>query len=184
MNASTNQFPKSVVSHPPATDTAAAPLSVPTDGRGAPFHLPADPCADPVTVSLVGVPQGKGRARAFLRGGHIGHYTPEKTRTYEGMIRSAAMDEIGNKPLFDCPVEFVLRAIFPVPTSWSGKKRQLALTGGIKPGKKPDLDNIAKAWNDGLNSVVYRDDALICRMTLDKRYGPQALVVVTVRPLP
>jgi Holliday junction resolvase RusA-like endonuclease len=146
--------------------------------------MPEETTQDPVTINLVGVPQGKGRARAFLRAGHISHYTPEKTRTYEGMIRSAAMDAIGNKPPFDEPVEFVMRAIFPVPASWSTKKRTAALTGMLKPGKKPDLDNIAKAWNDALNGVVYRDDSLICRMTLDKRYGPQALVVVTVRPLP
>lgn len=155
-----------------------------TSFADAPFHAPVEPGHDPVTISLAGEPQGKGRARAFLRGGHIGHYTPEKTRTYEGMIRSAAMDAIGNKPPFEDPVEFVMRAIFPVPASWSGKKRDRAMTGEIKPGKKPDLDNIAKAWNDALNGVVYRDDALICRMTLDKRYGPQALVVVTVRPIP
>lgn len=150
----------------------------------APFHAPVDPGREPVTISLAGAPQGKGRARAFLRAGHISHYTPEKTRTYEGMIRVAAMAEIGNKPPIEDAVEFVMRAIFPVPQSWSGKKRQQALTGEIKPGKKPDLDNIAKAWNDALNGVVYRDDSLICRMTLEKRYGPQALVVVTVRPLP
>ena len=139
----------------------------------------------PVTISLAGTPQGKGRARAFQRGGHIGHYTPEKTRTYEGMIRTAAMQELGHMAQlpFNEPVEFILRAIFPVPASWSERKRQQAITGEIKPGKKPDLDNIAKAWNDALNGVVYRDDSLICRMTLDKRYGPQALVVVTVRPV-
>jgi Holliday junction resolvase RusA-like endonuclease len=139
--------------------------------------------SDPITISLQGAPQGKGRARSFIRAGQIGHYTPEKTRTYEGMIRTAAMQELGNKPALDCPVEFVLRAIFPVPASWSERKRQQAITGEIKPGKKPDLDNIAKAWNDALNGVVYRDDSLICRMTLDKRYGPHALVVVTVRPV-
>ncbi|WLA78809.1 RusA family crossover junction endodeoxyribonuclease [Bradyrhizobium elkanii] len=136
----------------------------------------------PITICLQGAPQGKGRARAFVRGGHVGHYPP-KTRTYEGMIRTAAMLELGSRPLLDEPVEFVLRAVFPVPASWSERKRQQAITGDIKPGKKPDLDNIAKAWNDALNGVVYRDDSLICRMTLDKRYGPQPLVVVTVRPI-
>jgi Holliday junction resolvase RusA-like endonuclease len=150
----------------------------------APFHLPAGALPDPITVTLTGIPQGKGRARAFLRAGHISHYTPEKTRTYEGMIRSAAMNEMGNRAPLDCPVEFVMRAIFPVPTSWSDKKRQRALTGEIKPGKKPDLDNIAKAWKDALNSVAYRDDCLICRSVQEKRYGPQALVVCTVRALP
>lgn len=44
------------------------------------------PLAEPLTFSLAGHPQGKGRARAFVRGGHVGHYTPEKTRSYEGMI--------------------------------------------------------------------------------------------------
>jgi Holliday junction resolvase RusA-like endonuclease len=138
---------------------------------------------EPITISLQGPPQGKGRARAFVRAGHVGHYTPEKTRTYEGMIRTAAMDELAGRLPLDEPVEFVLRAIFPVPASWSERKRQQAITGDIKPGKKPDLDNIAKAWNDALNGVAYRDDSLICRMTLDKRYGPQALVVVTVKPI-
>ncbi|MBP1297404.1 RusA family crossover junction endodeoxyribonuclease [Bradyrhizobium elkanii] len=137
-----------------------------------------------ISITLLGAPQGKGRARAFVRGGHVGHYTPEKTRTYEGMIRTAAMLELGSRPPLDEPVEFVLRAVFPVPTSWSQRKRQQAITGDIKPGKKPDLDNIAKAWNDALNGVAYRDDSLICRMTLDKRYGPQPLVVCTVRPMP
>lgn len=137
----------------------------------------------PITISLAGQPQGKGRARAFIRGGHIGHVTPEKTRTYEGMIRTAAMQEMGGRLPIDRPVEFTLRAIFPVPASWPERKRQQAITGDIKPGKKPDLDNVAKAWNDALNGVAYRDDSLICRMTLEKRYGPQALVVVTVKPM-
>ena len=137
---------------------------------------------DPITISLVGPPQGKGRARAFLRGGHIGHYTPEETRTYEGMIRTQAMEAMGARPPVDEPVEFVLRAVFPVPASWSQKKRDRAITGEILPGKKPELDNIAKAWNDALNGVAYRDDSLICRMTLDKRYGAQPLVAVVIRP--
>lgn len=138
---------------------------------------------EPITITLVGAPQGKGRARAFLRGGHIGHYTPEKTATYEGMIRTAAMQKLAGAPAFDEPVEFILRAIFPVPASWSEKKKQAAIVGDIKPGKKPDLDNICKAWNDALNGVVYRDDSLICRMALEKRYGLQPLVVCTIKPI-
>lgn len=139
--------------------------------------------SEPLTICLLGAPQGKGRARAFRRGSHIGHYTPEKTRTYEGMIRTAAAVELVGRAAFDEPLEFTLRAVFPVPASWSERKRQQAIVGEIKPGKKPDLDNIAKAWNDALNGVAYRDDSLICRMTLDKRYGPQPLVVVTVKPI-
>jgi Holliday junction resolvase RusA-like endonuclease len=148
-----------------------------------PFLPPAEPEPEPITISLAGVPQGKGRARAFLRGGHISHYTPEKTRSYEGMVRTAAMLEMGNRQPIEGPVEFVMRAVFPVPSSWSLRKQQHALTGEIKPAKKPDLDNIAKAWNDALNGVAYADDSQIVRMTLEKRYGQAPLVVCTVRPL-
>jgi Holliday junction resolvase RusA-like endonuclease len=141
---------------------------------------PEVPVMKPITISLSGPPQGKGRARAFLRGGHIGHYTPEKTRSYAGMIRTAAIEALGDRLPFDMPVSFTLRAVFPVPASWSRRKQQQAIVGELKPGKKPDLDNIAKAWNDALNGVVYRDDALIVRSILEKRYGPAGLVVVTV----
>jgi Holliday junction resolvase RusA-like endonuclease len=135
----------------------------------------------PVTITLAGDPQGKGRARAFRRGNFIGHYTPEKTRTYEGMIRTAAMDAMGDRAPIEQPVELVMRAVFAVPTSYSNKKRAAALTGALLPARKPDIDNIAKAWSDALNGVVYRDDAQIVRTVFEKRYGPAALVVATVR---
>jgi Holliday junction resolvase RusA-like endonuclease len=138
---------------------------------------------EPVTVTLAGAPQGKGRARSYLRGGRIRHYTPEPTRSYEGMIRTAAMDALCDRAPIDTPVAFELTAVFPVPASWSERRRQQALDGEIKPGKKPDLDNIAKAWNDALNGVAYRDDSLICNMTLAKRYGLAPLVSVTVTPM-
>jgi Holliday junction resolvase RusA-like endonuclease len=136
---------------------------------------------DPITFSLSGDPQGKGRARAFVRHGHVGHYTPEKTRTYEGMIRTAAMDAMAGLAPVDVPVEITLSAIFAVPASWSEKKRQAAIRGEIKPAKKPDIDNVIKAWTDAMNGVVFRDDALIVKGSFAKAYGPQALVAVTVR---
>ena len=30
-------------------------------------------------ATIPGVPVAKGRARAFVRNGHVGHYTPDKT---------------------------------------------------------------------------------------------------------
>jgi Holliday junction resolvase RusA-like endonuclease len=94
---------------------------------------------------------------------------------------SFALKALGSQPPFDKPIEFVMRAVFPVPASWSQRKRDQAVVGDIKPAKKPDLDNIAKAWNDALNGVVDRDDPLIVRMTLEKHYGQQPLVAVTVK---
>lgn len=147
-----------------------------------PFGVPADTASDPVTVILAGEPQGKGRARAFRRGSFIGHYTPEKTRTYEGMIRTAAMDVMADRPPIETPVALYIRAVFAPPSSWSKRKRAAAIAGLIRPAKKPDIDNILKAWSDALNGVVYRDDVLIVRVSVDKRYGPAPMVIATVRP--
>lgn len=147
-----------------------------------PFALPANTADEFVIISLSGDPQGKGRARAFRRGNFIGHYTPEKTRSYEGMIRTAAMDVMGSRAPIDCPIEVTLSAIFAIPASFSRKKRDMALSGALRPAKKPDADNIIKAWTDAMNGVVYRDDCLIVKGSFAKTYGVSPMVCVTVRP--
>lgn len=138
----------------------------------------------PITISLAGPPRGKQRARfGRLANGRVVAFTPQQTKSYEAMIRLLAQQEMAGRAPFEGPVKLELRAVFDVPSSWSKKKEADALTGQIRPTKKPDIDNIAKAWNDGLNGVVYKDDAQIVVQSLSKYYGPQALVVVTVSPL-
>jgi hypothetical protein len=82
---------------------------------------------DPITISVTGPPQGKGRARSFLRCGRIGHYTPQRTRTYESLIFGAAIDAMGDRPPFDEPIHLEMRAIYAIPASWSERKRQRAM---------------------------------------------------------
>ena len=141
------------------------------------------PLDEPLTIVLAGHPQGKGRARSFLRGSHIGHYTPEKTRSYEGMIREAATTEMAGRLPTPDPVEVTLTAFFDVPKSYSKTKRAAALGNSLLPAKKPDIDNIIKAFVDALNGVVFKDDCQIVRGVYAKVYGPAPQVVVTVRPL-
>ncbi len=117
--------------------------------------------SEPITISLQGPPQGKGRARAFVRGGHVGHYTPEKTRTYEGMIRTAAMQELAGGRRSTPPVEiFIARRSFPVPASWSERKRQQAHRWARSSRAKSRTSTTSRRrGTDALNGVVYRDDA-------------------------
>lgn len=37
--------------------------------------------------------------------------------------------------------------------------------------KKPDVDNLAKIVLDSLNKIAYDDDAQVCRLLVEKRYG-------------
>ena len=132
---------------------------------------------DHVAFSLAGHPQGKGRARAVRRGNFIGHYTPEKTRSYEGMLRHEATVAMAGRAPFDVPVSIVISAHFDVPASWSKAKRAAALANQSKPGKKPDLDNIVKAVVDACNRARLPLSALALSMAC-----PTPTSTATTRP--
>lgn len=130
-----------------------------------------------------GKPQGKGRARAFkMRNGHIGHYTPGKTKTYEGLIQSGAIDAMGVERPTCRPVKLSLLINYEVPISWPKWKIQYALNGQIAPTVKPDSDNVCKAVKDALNGVVWKDDCQVVMMDIQKQYSvdPGLLISVTM----
>ncbi len=73
----------------------------------------------------------------------------------------------------------MIRASFLVPQSWSQKRKREA----VWKTSKPDADNLAKLVKDSLNKIVFRDDAQVCELTVQKRYGVCSELVVTVEQL-
>lgn len=141
-----------------------------------------------VSFSLPGAPFGKGRPRARIvktAGGNefVSMYTPKETQNYEGMIRQMAALAMRGRPPMECPVTLSVNAVFAIPPSMPKYKQALALTDQHWPGVKPDLDNVVKAIADGINKIVLRDDALICRLICTKRFGRSPAVHVLVTPL-
>lgn len=126
--------------------------------------------AAPVLIDLPGLPRGKGRPRFAMRGGRPSTYTDDKTRSFEGALRQAAQVAMAGRPPLECAVVMDMRAVFPVPASWSKKKQAEALAGMLRPTGKPDADNLLKV-SDGLNGIVFRDDAQVVRAVVEKRYG-------------
>lgn len=137
-----------------------------------------------IEIRIPGAPQGKGRARSMrLKSGQTIHYTPEKTRTYEGVIKSLAIDAMGDGLPFGGPLELEIVCTYPVAASWPAWKRELALAGQLAATVKPDLDNVAKAVKDALNGVVWGDDTQVIRALITKVYGERPQVIARVRPL-
>jgi Holliday junction resolvase RusA-like endonuclease len=134
---------------------------------------------EPVTFSLPGAPRGQQRTG----GNGKQRYTQKKTRSYEAALGTmAAIAMRGRGPIVGAALALDLRAIFPIPKSWSKAKRQAAIIGEIRPTGKPDLSNIIKAAEDAMNKIVYGDDSAIVDFTHCKKvYGVQAMVVVTVK---
>lgn len=130
-----------------------------------------------ITISLPGIPQGKGRPRFVRKTGHA--FTPAKTRSYESMLQGVAIDAMRGLNPIEGPVRVEVEAYFPVPASWSKAKRSAALLGITRPAKKPDADNLLKIL-DALNEVVFHDDAQIVSATVDKHYSDQPRLVVKI----
>lgn len=131
-----------------------------------------------VTFTVYGEPQGKGRPR-FTRSGHA--YTPDKTASYEGEIRQMAAAAMGSSEPLETPVSVFCYVTLPIPASTPKKRLKAFLDGSERPLKKPDLDNVAKAFLDGMNGIVYKDDKQVIVLQCKKVYGTIPSVHILVQ---
>lgn len=113
-------------------------------------------------------PVAKARARAGA-GGRF--YTPKKTSNYESIVALHAKQAMKWRAHIDSACVLNLVFHMPIPKSWSQKKRAQAIGGEIRHTSKPDLDNLIKAIKDGLNGIVWVDDAQVVRVVAEKKYS-------------
>ncbi len=86
-----------------------------------------------------------------VKRGHTGAaYVPTKTRNFKNTVKYYASEFCINK-LLKGPLRLTVRFILTRPRSITRRT----------PWKRPDLDNYMKALMDGLNGVLYADDAQI-----------------------
>lgn len=97
----------------------------------------------------------------------------------------------------DEPVDVKIVAYFPVPKSWSKKRRTLCLANQELPTKKPDADNVGKIIMDGMNPKmkrdkqlhkmvevmrgIYHDDKQVTTLVVKKRYAERPRVEVRIK---
>jgi Holliday junction resolvase RusA-like endonuclease len=135
---------------------------------------------DAIVVTVPGAPVGKGRPRVSRMGGFARLYTPEKTASYESLVKLAGSQAMAGRDPILGPVRVRLDVCCPIPASWSGKKREMAARGEIRPTTKPDLDNVAKVLFDGLNGIVWRDDVQVVCAEIEKTYSHSPRVVMCI----
>lgn len=107
-------------------------------------------------------------------------YTPEKTVSYENLVKVVAAQAMAGRQIIEGSVEVVLVVQVQAPESWSKKKRAAALSGELAPTSKPDLDNIIKGIFDAMNGVVFKDDKQVSFVTAQKMYSQTPCVAVGV----
>lgn len=131
--------------------------------------------------TVPGEPMGKQRPKFSRKGSCVHTYTPEKTVSYENLVKLEYQRQCGNVSFpKGTELEMHIEAYFSIPKSASKKKAAQMLDGQIRPTKKPDADNIIKIIADSLNGIAYYDDSQIVSCKCDKYYGSQACVIVLI----
>lgn len=104
------------------------------------------------TFFVPGKPRGKGRPRINMKTGRM--YTPAATKQYESEVRQAFLRQ-GGESFGGAPLMVEIEAQYPMPKSWSRKRKDEA-RGGYA-GMKVDIDNLAKVVLDSLTETTVKD---------------------------
>lgn len=131
---------------------------------------------------VLGEPQGKGRPKFSRVGNHVQTRTPDETVIYENLIKTEYQRQCGGLRFQDGDqLDVRIMAFYAIPASVSKKRRRMMLDRQIRPGKKPDWDNIGKVVTDSLNQVAYRDDAQVVDAQVRKFFSEQPRLEVTIQ---
>jgi Holliday junction resolvase RusA-like endonuclease len=141
----------------------------------------------PITFTVYGEPKTAGSKRAFNRPGAkyptIVDDNP-KSRDWKEHVSSAARQTYSGA-LLTCAlcVSFAFYRIRPA-SHYNGKG-ELNKTGreSLAPATRPDVLKLARAVEDAMTGVVYRDDAQIVDERLTKLWGEPARVEISILPL-
>lgn len=107
-----------------------------------------------------------------------------KSGPYMAHVADVAAHVMAGRPLLEGPLTASFTFYRPRPKSHFGSGRNAAVlkpSAPDRPETKPDLLKTARAIEDALTGVVYRDDAQIVEEHLAKYFGEPARVDVVVR---
>ena len=123
---------------------------------GAAEQIPA--VVSSIAITIPGKPFAWRRARS---NGKF-RFKDSQTEAHEAALQAIVLRDVP-KPL-EGPLRLTVSAVFAIPQSWSAKKRAAHLW---RPHtQKPDLSNLIKHLEDGLNRIAWVDDSQIAE------YGP------------
>ena len=130
---------------------------------------------------IYGEPRGKDRPKFSTINGHARAITPEKTVSFENLVKMEYHAQLGDYTIPSGePIFILIDAFMSIPQSVSKRKRDLMIRGELRPMKKPDYDNLGKIVCDSLNKIAYYDDSAIVDGRVRKFYGLKPRIEVFI----
>lgn len=124
-------------------------------------------------------PQQQERPRATGRGKFIRVYDPPRTAKFKHELKQLATEMYHDAPLEG---EIYLKVAFyrKIQKSISKKEHDRRASGEHRPIVKADLSNYLKSFEDALNGVLWKDDAMIVHEEIDKYYSDNPRIEVEI----
>ena len=134
-----------------------------------------------ISFTIPGVPVAKGRPKFKRIGSRIMTYTPAKTHKAEEFVKACFEEKFGNsiKTPINGAICLTVEFFMQIPTSLSKKKK--AMLEMLYHTKRPDIDNLIKTVQDGLNGVAWTDDSCVCCVNATKVYSSNPCTKVEIK---
>ncbi len=122
--------------------------------------------------------KGKGRPRVNSYTGQV--YTPTTTKDYECLVEQYFLLKYPKFKPLEGRISVNITATFDIPKSTKKQYIDKMLDNSISPTKKPDIDNIVKIILDAMNKFAFRDDTQITKLSVEKIYGQEEKVFISI----
>jgi Holliday junction resolvase RusA-like endonuclease len=130
-----------------------------------------------ISFTVLGEAKPAGSKTAFVNpktGKAIVTDASKGAKPWQAEVKAAASEAMkGNEP-FVGPLHAHFKFFRARPTSHYGTGRnagEVKLSAPFAPATRPDVLKLARAVEDALTGIVYRDDAQIIGEWVEKRYG-------------
>lgn len=138
-----------------------------------------------VAFTVYGNAAPAGSKRAFVNpktGRAIVTDDSKGSKPWKAEVKAAAGAVMAGRPLLEGPLFLALTFYRPRPRGHFTGTGELSAAGrrAIAPTTKPDVLKLARAVEDALTGIVWRDDAQVVTERIAKRYGEPARVEVLV----
>jgi len=119
-----------------------------------------------IEFTVPSVPVAQPRQRVGMVGGHARQFLPGKhpVNAYKASVALSARESYSGAPL-EGPIALRVVFVLPRPGRLIWKSRPMPR---VRHASKPDPDNLLKSICDALNAKVWRDDAQVSTVTVEK----------------
>lgn len=138
-----------------------------------------------LTFVVPGTPVAQPRPRAAVRSGHAVVYGAAKSHpihVFKAATRLAASQAACGASPMEGPLMLAVLFVLPRPGRLRWRTRPMPR---LPHDRKPDADNLAKAILDACNGILWRDDAQLVQLAVEKLYAAgdeSPHVAVTLEP--